>query len=66
MCYDINVPISDRNTYLDYDLLIYATASSGGNTFYANAIACSHRSTSPYRPIIGRIRYNVDQVGNHV
>lgn len=65
-CYDISIPSEDLNIIHSKDLLIYATAGAGGNSYYANAIACILRSNTPKRPIVGRIKYNTDLVGSDV
>ena len=46
--------------------MIYTTAKAAGINYYANAISCQLRATSPYRPILGRISYNTDLVANDV
>jgi leishmanolysin len=65
-CFDIDVPPGDRNVFVNYDMVIYATAEAAGSSFFANAVACQLRVTDPRRPLVGRIKYNTDLVGADV
>jgi hypothetical protein len=61
-CYsDTNIPAAVQNAYLNYDLYIFGNTVSSGS-FYANAVACVLRATSPRRSIFGRIAWNTAQV----
>jgi hypothetical protein len=60
-CYDVDVPIGDRNVLLPYDLAICATAVAGTG-YFANAVACQLSPYRPYRSIAGRISFNTAQM----
>jgi hypothetical protein len=58
-CFDLDVPASDQNTFLPYDLVIYAAATqqNNGGNISVSGVACQLSQTAPHRPVVGRLKY---------